>query len=384
MSGLFTIPLAPRHEIAVLRKAERIDNLDALRGIAALMVVFSHIAAISYNPVLGEKASEATLLERFFWSFGAPAVDLFIVLSGYVVAKAWMRYTSDQVGIWRFVQARLIRLLPVYFFSLALAIACAIFVRWAAPGTISLSATLDLFRSPISISTIITNIVPVAMNQGAAILNAPWWTLHIELWGVLLTPWLVRAGQTNPASPAVIIGLLIIVLELLVAPLISGNQSFNALIGIGLGVALASIEPAHLARITPYRSVIFISGIALAIANVVFVSGIGTRLIGAVASLAIVAALINAPQVKSVVTRKLGEISYPLYLIHYPIIMTAAAVAMQTFSSNIEIAQIIALLLVVPLVLVSAQIATSIDARAIKQSRNFARRNTEDPEGEEK
>ena len=378
------MPSTPRHEIAVLRKAERIHNLDALRGLAAVMVVFSHIAAISYNPVLGEKLSDASLLERFFWSLGAPAVDLFIVLSGYVVAKAWMRYTSDQVGIWRFVQARLIRLLPVYLFSLSLAIACAILVRWAAPGTVSLSATLDLFRSPISIGNILTNIVPVAMNRGAAILNAPWWTLHIELWGVLLTPWLVRAGQINPASPAVITGLLIIVLELLVAPLISVNQSFYALIGIGLGVSLASIEPAQLTRIASYRVMIFISGILLAIINVAFVDGMGTRLIGAVASLAIVATLIDGPQIKNVITRKLGAISYPLYLIHYPILMTAVAIAMQSLPITIHGAQILAMFLIVPLIDISDHIATQIDARAIRQSRHFAQRIAENADGEEK
>jgi peptidoglycan/LPS O-acetylase OafA/YrhL len=67
---------------------ERLDTVQALRGIAALAVVCNHIPAIEH---------------------GAFGVDLFFVISGFIVCHV----AAADPG--RFMAKRLIRVLPLYW-----------------------------------------------------------------------------------------------------------------------------------------------------------------------------------------------------------------------------------------------------------------------------
>jgi peptidoglycan/LPS O-acetylase OafA/YrhL len=64
------------------RRTGRIHELDALRGIAALGVVFWHYGAhFDAHPLTG--------LLHPFYSAGFLLVDFFFVLSGYVIGRAY-------------------------------------------------------------------------------------------------------------------------------------------------------------------------------------------------------------------------------------------------------------------------------------------------------
>ena len=78
---------------------ERIDTLDLLRGIAALAVVSFHFAW----------PQRAVPLPRAYL-----AVDLFFVLSGFVIAYAYQHRLDAGMPVRRYVLARLIRLYPLY------------------------------------------------------------------------------------------------------------------------------------------------------------------------------------------------------------------------------------------------------------------------------
>lgn len=89
------------------RSASKYAVLDGMRGLAALFVVVRH------TPDLWDFS--------FFRSY--LAVDLFFVLSGFVIAHAYDRKLSaGELTPARFMTARLIRLYPAYFFSLAFCI----------------------------------------------------------------------------------------------------------------------------------------------------------------------------------------------------------------------------------------------------------------------
>lgn len=92
-------------------------TLDGLRGIAALAVVFRHIP----ENAIGNLTPESYL-----------AVDLFFVLSGFVLAHAYEARLQAGMGIVDFFAARLIRLYPLYI--LASAITLLIVFVPAMPG----------------------------------------------------------------------------------------------------------------------------------------------------------------------------------------------------------------------------------------------------------
>ncbi|TIU60051.1 MAG: acyltransferase, partial [Mesorhizobium sp.] len=84
-------PAAPRHVYL---------NLDAIRGVAAISVMLYH-----FSPFLADgKVLPSSYL----------AVDLFFLLSGFVIAHAYDRKIENGMGSGSFVAIRLIRLYPLY------------------------------------------------------------------------------------------------------------------------------------------------------------------------------------------------------------------------------------------------------------------------------
>ena len=385
-NGKLSVP-APRHSIEVQRAHDRINSLEGLRGIAAIMVMVSHIAAITYNPVLGEKP--ANWLEVIGWELGAPAVDLFIVLSGYVVALSWMR--SESYGVSSFYKRRLIRLMPTYWASYAL----AIFLWIACLGLAStpgMSETLILHASTLSVESLTANMFPLAVGYGQVVLNAPWWTLHIEIWGMVLTPFLVVMARNNMPRMIAVSVLAILTLEIVVGPLLKYNQSFVLLGGIAAGTLAAVTRDKWgiYLREGPY---VFASMAALLIATAVLMRVMGfeqyglpretPRIFGMAGSLLIIMTMAAANptkrengNVRTKTARLLGQISYPLYVIHYPILITAATFAVSQ-GMSLRSAQWLAAGLS-PLVLILAYLTYRwLDRHAIQASRRVFERKVE-------
>lgn len=95
----------------------RFQTLDALRGVAALGVLFFHITLVC-------DLSSASLLIRLFYAagkLGTLGVDIFFVLSGICITLAFRRTASFSAG--RFFRRRWARLWPTYAFSAVLLLA---------------------------------------------------------------------------------------------------------------------------------------------------------------------------------------------------------------------------------------------------------------------
>lgn len=95
------------------------DNpwLDLLRTFAILLVLLRHgQRVVNAGPHL-------TLLETLFLN-GWVGVDLFLVLSGYLVTKGLARATNQngQANLARYVERRIRRIVPAYFFVLFLVV----------------------------------------------------------------------------------------------------------------------------------------------------------------------------------------------------------------------------------------------------------------------
>lgn len=131
------------------------QTLDGMRGLAAICVVLLH--ATMFPPI----ATGAYL-----------APDLFFVLSGFVIAHAYDRKLEAGLGVWRFIQFRMIRFYPFYLIGLALGIAAAV---WSTPTTPWVAAAIvALFFLPF----------PMRTEEGGVMLfplNPPAWTLFYEL-----------------------------------------------------------------------------------------------------------------------------------------------------------------------------------------------------------
>jgi peptidoglycan/LPS O-acetylase OafA/YrhL len=104
-------------------KQKRIPELDGLRGIAVLMVVAFHY-------VNNQLINSNTYLGRIFYkltSVGWVGVDLFFVLSGFLIGTILMNNRDSKNYFFTFYIRRIVRIIPNYYLLIALfAIICSI------------------------------------------------------------------------------------------------------------------------------------------------------------------------------------------------------------------------------------------------------------------
>lgn len=134
----------------------RMFQLDAFRGIAAFMIVFYHL----------------TIVYRLNGPFarGYLFVDLFFLLSGFVLAVSTEKKLNSGIGAFEFTRARFVRLWPLVAVGAGVAILRAFVIGMADPLTLLLWLGLDLLM------------IPSLAGAGPFYrYNGPQWTLFYEL-----------------------------------------------------------------------------------------------------------------------------------------------------------------------------------------------------------
>lgn len=123
-SGVMEEVPGSTRESARKSAAERVPELDGLRGVAVLVVVISHylgVVTITSNP---------PWLQKFLWSLriGWSGVDLFFVLSGFLIGGILLDARESKTYYKTFYMRRVFRILPVYYLWIALfmAVTCAL------------------------------------------------------------------------------------------------------------------------------------------------------------------------------------------------------------------------------------------------------------------
>lgn len=156
---------------------QRFPFVDVLRGLAALLVVWYHVIELGAWATFPDTGIAA--LPRIGWI----GVDLFFVISGFVIGKAAVQgYLTG--GDWRiyFVKRRLRRIVPLYFLTMV----CYLFMvspeilmyGWISVGHV------------VSHLLFLHNLMPSTYGS----INGPSWSVALEmqfyLLIVLLSPWL--------------------------------------------------------------------------------------------------------------------------------------------------------------------------------------------------
>ncbi|MBZ9751774.1 acyltransferase [Deinococcus sp. HMF7604] len=170
--------------------SSRIPAFDGLRGLLALAVVFSHVVALTFFPWSGGPAP--TPVQAAGWSLGAPAVDTFFVLSGWVVALSLQR----RPAVWPYLLARLRRLAPLGLLGAALGLLIARPLAQALPDGLAPFGLLPALTEPLTAADWRGTLT---LGLGgwfeAGRVNAPLWSLAVELYASVLLPGVVVLVQ---------------------------------------------------------------------------------------------------------------------------------------------------------------------------------------------
>ncbi|MEJ1230355.1 MAG: acyltransferase [Galbitalea sp.] len=179
---------------------DRLVSLDGLRGLAALIVVFSHLALtfVPFSDVWIVPTANHPPIWSFDWWFtstpaelliaGSEAVLVFFVLSGLVVALPVLRKPAfDWAG---YFPQRIARLVIPAIASVALAIVWILATSQSTGSSTSLWVAAYRFRG-VTLAQVADS---VDLLFGGGILNNPLWTLTWEIIFSLLLPIFVVFG----------------------------------------------------------------------------------------------------------------------------------------------------------------------------------------------
>lgn len=100
--------------------SNRYQELDSLRGLAALSVLFSHMYLLFHETLISELLFEFGILRIAV--AGSEAVILFFILSGFVLSLPF--YSNRQVNYGAYVIRRFCRIYTPYIAAIGLAILC--------------------------------------------------------------------------------------------------------------------------------------------------------------------------------------------------------------------------------------------------------------------
>ena len=156
----------------------RFGTLDALRGVAATVVVLYHAGQV---------------FNAWVPRFGYLAVDLFFILSGFVLSHAYDERFAGGMRVVKFLFLRVVRLYPLYLLGLVLGLCVARInpsIMDAPAASVLLNFGPNLFGFP-------GPEIPGSLYRELFPLNVPLWSLFFEFWVANLLFGLCAGGPSK-------------------------------------------------------------------------------------------------------------------------------------------------------------------------------------------
>lgn len=171
-------------------------ELESLRGVAALMVVFFHIFGARAGPETLSHLNFEVVTNLILTSVfcGPGAVTVFFVLSGFVLGESLEREPElNSRSYLAFIIRRAFRLLPTAWAAIALGIVVSVImnapIRWDLLGPVLALQVQALF----------------GFNGPQTSLLYPLWSLHVEVWASAAFPILVFSNRLVSAPFQILI-----------------------------------------------------------------------------------------------------------------------------------------------------------------------------------
>ena len=287
----------PGPEAVVALTPDRLVEIDALRGVAAMAVVLFHYTT-RYMELYSFKSPPS-----FSFAYGHYGVNLFFIISGFVIFMTLER-TSRPLD---FVVSRFSRLFPVYW--------AAIFVTFAITHWLGLPGKLVGFGTAAANMLMLHGLFRIPHVDGV------YWTLEVELlfyFGMFFLFRIRRLSRIHGVLMALLaVRLLYFAMKQafgIELPWILFRLAILAYIpwfAIGISIYLATSRQGPGTWKSPAGTV------AMAILTLAITESIGLATLAlAMAAVVYFAASGRLTWLRSPVLVWLGAISYPLYLIH--------------------------------------------------------------------
>ena len=310
--------------------------LDGLRGVAALLVVWYHIFE-GYQFAGGKPIID-------FANHGYLAVDFFFILSGFVVGYAYDSRWGKTLTLGGFFKRRIIRLHPMVIMGAvigAVSFALSGFARWDGSQSATSMVMLALLCAMFIIPALPGQMREVRGNGEMFPLNGPCWSLFFEYIGNILYALIIRRFSTP------VLAVFTVLLGCALAWFAVGDVSQYGCIGVGWTIDQVNVLGGLLRMLFPFsmgmllsrlfkkgrevRGVFWLSTLALvALFHVPYIAGSGALCLNGVFEIVCIAVIFPAivwyaasgsttDRFSTKACDFLGNLSYPLYMVHYPV-----------------------------------------------------------------
>ena len=301
--------------------------LDGLRGVAALLVVWYHIFE-GYQFAGGKPTID-------FINHGYLAVDFFFVLSGFVIGYAYDDRWGKSLNTGKFFIRRLIRLHPMVIMGALIGT-----ISFALTGLERGDGTLALLCGCLMLPALPGMPREVRGNGEMFPLNGPCWSLFFEYIGNILYAIFIRRLSTRGLT------VLSVLMSCCLAWFAVTDQSGYSSIGVGWTADTMNVLGGTLRMLCPFTAGMLISrvfrpkhvrgafwwcaAVLLVLFHVPFIESDGALCVNGIFETVCIVGVFplivwaaasgkTTDRMSTSVCRFLGDISYPLYIVHYPV-----------------------------------------------------------------
>jgi peptidoglycan/LPS O-acetylase OafA/YrhL len=287
---------------------------ESLRGIAALSVAVFHFG------------SPSPLQQNAFILHAYVMVDLFFVLSGYVIALNYADRITSAADLWEFQRRRFWRLYPLHFVTFLLFVAIE--------GTRLAGALID---SAEAASTFAGDDMPamaanLTLTQGVLLdrtsFNIPSWSISVEFFAYLAFGLAMLTGRARWRALALIwlfcAGTMLFLADGRLTDTSAPFAIVRCIFSFGLGIAAWRLSHLHRIELPPSVAIIALLG---SVTSILFLAETRFEALLPIGFALTLVALAHTPQ-EAVLSRLLsagplvylGTLSYGIYMIHYGVL----------------------------------------------------------------
>jgi peptidoglycan/LPS O-acetylase OafA/YrhL len=302
---------------------QKLQSIQALRGVAAFLVMLFHCAEIQRAGLGPERQAEIELLSGF-WDRGYAGVDLFFVISGFVMVYVTQSYGAKDIG--RFLYKRAARIYPVWWIF-ASVMALYVYVSYGQLGS-------PQYVGPEEDGLYFLKSLLLIPQEHVPVLSVGWTLIHEVYFYLIFALTLFLPKRVLPIFLFVWAGLTVVgFANGLARPMVDGVPSLFASLLTLEFIAGALLAWVILRRDVPFARVILGFGIVSFIAALVFYTDRSNDLtlwgrvfVYTLPCLALLAGLVSLEKARKIKINRwlsrLGDWSYALYLSHILVILT--------------------------------------------------------------
>ena len=338
---------------------QRIEPVDFLRGLASLAVCWFHLTRFQYHV----PDQPAYHLVRQTGAYGWLGVEVFFVISGFVIPYSLYRARYRIRDFFAYLARRIVRLDPPYLAAIAMILVLA----WV--ESLKSGRPVEMEGQPLGWARLLLHLGYLNMFTDYAWLNPGFWTLAVEmqyylLMGLVFPLVVARAPSVRLATTGAMAAISVLSAAALPPTTEAVSPFIPGLLCLFLFGILTFQFRVGIIRVAEYLCVTFVVA-ATSIATLGRVPSL--------AGLAAVAVILVYPGQLSAVSRFLAKISYSLYLTHWPIAhYTMSVVGMKYLRAESDTARTFVILLTLAVCLASAYLLYVVVERPAQQwSRRF-------------